>query len=108
MDVKADDLRGYTQAHFFAGIGGWSSPSDSPDGPTTDLFGQAVVPASLSVPPARARRPMTNATCGLRGFLSSPSAALQSSLESRLMRQLDGVGSILFSLTWKAKATPAG
>ena len=23
-DVKADDLKGYTQAHFFAGIGGWS------------------------------------------------------------------------------------
>jgi DNA (cytosine-5)-methyltransferase 1 len=24
IDVKPDDLRGYTQAHFFAGIGGWS------------------------------------------------------------------------------------
>ncbi len=23
-EVKADDLRGYTQCHFFAGIGGWS------------------------------------------------------------------------------------
>ena len=23
-DVRADDLRGYTQCHFFAGIGGWS------------------------------------------------------------------------------------
>ena len=23
-DVKADDLKGYSQAHFFAGIGGWS------------------------------------------------------------------------------------
>src|SRR5271170_8096807 len=22
-DVKADDLKGYTQCHFFAGIGGW-------------------------------------------------------------------------------------
>ena len=51
---------------------------------------------------------MTNATCGLRGFLSSPSAALQSSLESKLKRRLDGAGSTLFSLTWKAKATPAG
>jgi hypothetical protein len=51
---------------------------------------------------------MTSATCGLRGFLSSPSAALQSSLESRLRRQLDGAGSTLFSLIWKRKATPAG
>jgi DNA (cytosine-5)-methyltransferase 1 len=24
VDVRPDDLRGYTQAHFFAGIGGWS------------------------------------------------------------------------------------
>jgi DNA (cytosine-5)-methyltransferase 1 len=24
VDVKADDLKGYTQHHFFAGIGGWS------------------------------------------------------------------------------------
>src|ERR1700691_2565119 len=23
-DVKPDDVRGYTQCHFFAGIGGWS------------------------------------------------------------------------------------
>jgi hypothetical protein len=29
-------------------------------------------------------------------------------LESKLKRQLDGAGSTLFSLTWKAKATPAG
>jgi hypothetical protein len=84
------------------------SPCASPDGPMTDLFGQAPAPASPSVPPARARQPMTAATCGLRGFLSSPSAALQESLESRLKRQLDGVGSTLFSLTWSRKATPAG
>lgn len=25
LDVKADDLKGYTQCHFFAGIGGWSA-----------------------------------------------------------------------------------
>lgn len=24
VEVKADDLKGYTQCHFFAGIGGWS------------------------------------------------------------------------------------
>jgi DNA (cytosine-5)-methyltransferase 1 len=24
VDVRADDLRGYEQAHFFAGLGGWS------------------------------------------------------------------------------------
>lgn len=25
VDVRPDDLRGYTQCHFFAGIGGWSA-----------------------------------------------------------------------------------
>ncbi len=82
--------------------------SDSLVGPMTDLFGQAHAPASRSRSPARARRPMTSATYGLRGYLSSPSAALQQSLESRLKRQLDGAGSTLFSLIWRAKATPAG
>ena len=24
-EVRPDDLRGYTQCHFFAGIGGWSA-----------------------------------------------------------------------------------
>ena len=107
QDVSADDLRGYTQAHFFAGIGGWSAALRSQDGQTAES-GQALAPASPSPQPERARRPMTNATCGLRGFLSSASAALQSSLESRLRRQLDGAGSMLFSLTWKRKGTPAG
>jgi hypothetical protein len=51
---------------------------------------------------------MTNAICGLRGHLSSPSAALEQSLVSKLKRRLDGAGSTLFSLTWKRKATPAG
>ncbi len=83
-------------------------PSDSPAGQTADLFGLAPAPASPSPRLGQARQPMTNAICGLRGFLSSPSAALQSSLESKLKRRLDGAGSTLFSLTWKAKATPAG
>ena len=75
---------------------------------TKDLFGQAHVPVSPSAQPARARRPMTSVICGLRGFLSSASASLQESLESRLRRRLAGAGSTLFSLIWRRKATPAG
>lgn len=74
----------------------------------TDLFGQAPVHANRSLRQAGARRPTTNVTFGLNGFLSSPSAALQQSLESRLRQQLDGAGSTLFSLTWNRKATPVG
>lgn len=83
-----------------------TSPSTSPAG-ERDLFGQAVPRANPSAPPAKARRPMTNVTCGLRGHLSSPSADLQSFLVNRLKRQLDGAGSILFSMSWKRRATPA-
>ena len=90
------------------GLGDGQLPLKMPDGQTAALFGQAPAPASLSAPPVRARRPMTSATFGLSGFLSSPSATLQSSLESRLRQRLDTVGSTLFSLTWKARATPAG
>lgn len=39
---------------------------------------------------------------------SSESANLNIFLESRLRQQLESTGSILYSLTWKIKATPAG
>src|SRR6516165_8861998 len=75
---------------------------------TLDLFGRVHVPASPSPQLARARVPMTSVICGLRGFLSSASADLQESLESKLRRRLDGAGSTLFLLIWRRKATPAG
>lgn len=84
------------------------SPSTLPAGQQISLFGPDHAPANHSVQPARARRPMTNAICGLAGFLSSRSGALQSSLENRLRQRLAGAGSTLFSLIWRRKGTPAG
>lgn len=49
---------------------------------------------------------MTLVTSGRHGSPSSASAALQSSLESRLLPRLDTAGSTLFVETWKRKATP--
>src|SRR6516225_4408181 len=91
---------------FLPASGGGTAPYRCAD--TLDLFGRDPVPASPFPPPARARVPMTSVICGLRGFLSSASASLQSSLESTLRRQLGGAGSTLFSLIWRRKATPAG
>ncbi len=51
---------------------------------------------------------MTSGTCGLRGTGSSASAALQSSLESRLRVRLSILGSTLYTLTWKRWTTPSG
>lgn len=47
---------------------------------------------------------MTHDTCSLPGLGSSPSASLQSSLESRLRARLGGTGSDLYSLRWKSWA----
>lgn len=51
---------------------------------------------------------MTSGTCGRTGTGSSRSAALQSSLESRLRARMACSGSTLFTLTWKQRATPSG
>lgn len=47
-----------------------------------------------------------NATCGPNGTASSRSAALQSSLASKL--QARSAGSILYKTTWKTRDTPSG
>ena len=85
-----------------------ATPCALPDGPTTDLFGRAVAHASPSVPLARKKAPLMIDTSGLPGSISSASAALESSLVSRLKQRLNTGGSILFKLTWKEKVTPAG
>lgn len=50
---------------------------------------------------------MTADTSGQPSSTSSASADLQSLLESRLRARTAGLGSTLFSVTWKVKATPA-
>jgi len=81
---------------------------DELNGQMIDLFGQVVARANHSAPQApKKARPMI-VTSGLSGSISSASAALESSLVSRLKQRLTTDGSILFNLIWKAKATPAG
>jgi hypothetical protein len=72
----------------------------------TDLFGQEAVPASHSAKPAMVTDSKILGTYGLISTGSSASNALQSSLESRL--EMQKLGSTLFPLTWKGKATPSG
>lgn len=83
-------------------------PFDSPESPTTDLFGREVAPVLPSRVPEKAKGLMTLATSGLLGHDSSESASLQRSLENRLMTRLDSAGSTLFRLTWKGRRTPLG
>jgi hypothetical protein len=82
--------------------------SGSPDGPTTGPSGLAPAPASHSAPPEKRPDLPTSATSGPRFTCSSMSAALQSSLESRLRARTASAGSTLYALTWKHRATPLG
>lgn len=84
------------------------APSDSPAGPTIAQSGPEVAPANLSARQAKAAGLLTSGTCGRLGSTSSASAALASFLESRLRARMASAGSILFTLTWKRRATPAG
>jgi hypothetical protein len=82
--------------------------SEAQDGMTTDLFGQALAPASPSLPPVKAKGMRTSATYGRHGFGSSASAALSESLASRFQVTTDGPGSMVWQVTWKASRTPSG
>ena len=85
-----------------------ATPCALPDGPRTDLFGQAVALASPSAQLAAVAASPTNVTSGLPGSTSSASADLTLSLVSKLKQRLTTAGSTLFKLTWKEKVTPAG
>ena len=78
------------------------------DGRTIDLFGPALVPANLSARQARAAGLMTSGISGRTSTGSSRSAALQSSLESRLRAATQTLGSTLYAMTWKPWVTPSG
>ena len=77
------------------------------DGETVPC-GPAPVPASHSALPASKPATPTSATFGLSGSSSSASADLQRCLASRSQTRLATGGSTEVSLTWKARATPAG
>ena len=84
------------------------TPSDKPGGPTTAPYGPDHARANLSARQAKALGLLTSGTYGPPSITSSPSAILQSSLESRLRASLSMTGSTLYTLTWKPWVTPSG
>lgn len=71
------------------------------------LYGLAPAPASHSAWLAWVVGLTTSGTFGRSGSTSSSSAALRSSLVSRLKQRLGTAGSTLFKLTWKESVTPS-
>jgi hypothetical protein len=82
--------------------------SDSPAGPMIAPSGLEAARASRGAWRAAAKVPTIRAIFGQRGANSSISAALQSSLVSRLRVKTAATGSTLFSMAWKDVATPSG
>src|SRR5258706_6965233 len=93
-----------------------TSSQELGDGPTrsssqageTDLFGQALAPASPSVRLAKGKPKMTRGISGRTGFGSFASAALSESLASKLFALLALDGSMSLRQSWKRKRTPLG
>ena len=83
-------------------------PYATQDGLTTARSGQAHAPASHSARQDEVAVQMTLDTCGPSSSGSFASAALASSLASRLRARTDLLGSTLFRLTWKVRTTPSG
>ena len=84
------------------------SPSASPDGQTIGQPGPAPVPVSRFRALASDRETPMPDTSGPLFSASSPSAALQWSLESKLQANLDGNGSPEYALTWSHWSMPLG
>ena len=77
------------------------SPSDSLAGPKSAKSGQDPAHASPSPSPENLEDWATSGIYGPLFVGSSPSAVLQSSLESRLRARMDVSGSLEYALTWK-------
>jgi hypothetical protein len=93
---------------FSLGSGDGSTLSASRVGPRTVTSGPALVLANPSLRPAKGRAKRTSDISGPSFDASSPSAVLQSSLESRLRVGLAGSGSPEYALTWKHWAMRSG
>lgn len=99
---------GMRSATFLRESASGATPCDKQAGPMIDLFGAVPVRANLSARQAKALGLLTSGTSGPRSAISSASAALQQSLASRLQAKTALLGSTLYKLTWKERATPAG
>ena len=105
---RARMLPGFDDAIFSAASQVGNMPCTSQDGRQSDQSGLAHVPVNRSRTRASAKRKRTSGISGQRFIALSPSADLQSSLESRLQAVLDVNGSPEYAMTWKRWAMKSG
>lgn len=87
---------------------GGATPSDWQGGQMTNQSGLVHAPVNLSARQAEEKGLLTSGTYGRTSTGSSSSAALQSSLASRLQAKTASRGSTLYRLIWKDRVTPSG
>lgn len=102
------NLPGIPSATSSPALASGATPCAAPAGPMIALSGPDPALASLSARQAKERGLLTSGTSGQPGSTSSASAALASSLASRLQARTRSLGSTLFTLTWKQRVTPSG
>ena len=107
-DVRPDDLRGYTQCHFFAGGDSGASRCGKQGGLTSVQSGLEAARARVSARQAKDSGLQTLVISGRIGSGSYASVALEQSLASRLQQRLDMAGSTLFKMIWRRRLTPLG
>lgn len=100
--------RASTSATSLQGLEGGAMPAASPAGPTTNRSGPAPVPVSRFRSRDSNKAMPTTGTFGPLFTISSPSAALQASLESRLRVELAENGVQRFARIWKRIDMPSG
>lgn len=85
-----------------------AKPSDLPESPALDLFGQPLSPASHSAQPANNSASKMSVISGPSSSTSLKSAALTLSLGNKLRERLDSIGSMEYDQTWKLRTTQSG
>lgn len=83
-------------------------PFAAQDGQMIAPSGQDHALANLSPRQAKAMGLLTSGTYGHTGTISFASVNLTESLVNRLRQKTDSLGSTLYTLTWKERATPLG